>query len=175
MKMKVALTLLTVSSALAFSPAARPRSLTTALNSGDYDAQYQSYARDTRPNMQPVMPREPSPYGEPMVPYTPDAARNEERNYGFRVYGDMPRDNVGPPPPPTGQRLRPDYTMNERAMGRGYGRSIYDESEQRIQGNSLNTYKNYGGNNMVDLTTDGRDLYADVVSVIRSVAVCFQK
>ena len=170
--MKVALSLLTASSALAFSPAARPRSFQTALNSGDYDAQYQSYAGQ-RPSIQPVMPEEsygePRPYGEPLAPYMPGAGGNDERNYGFRVYGDMARENTQQQqqprgPPPSGQRLRPDYTMNERAMGRGYG-GMYNESDERIQGNSLNTYKNYGGRNMVDLTTDGRDLYANVVCV----------
>eukprot|EP00977_Amphora_coffeiformis_P010322 scaffold2411_cov156-Amphora_coffeaeformis.AAC.2 len=173
--MKVALSLLTASSALAFSPAARPRNLNTALNSGDYDSQYQSYAgQGGRPNIQPVMPNEsygePRPYGEPLAPYMPDTAGNDERNYGFRVYGDMARNTMQQqepraPPPSEGQRLRPDYTMNERAMGRGYGNGMYSENDERIQGNSLNTYKNYGGRNMVDLTTDGRDLYANVVSV----------
>ena len=172
--MKVALSLLTVSSAVAFSHVSHRRSFKTALYSGDYDAQYQSYAgQGARPNIQPVLPGseeaygEPRPYGGPLAPYIPETAGTDERNYGFRVYEDMARNNVDQLEPPPGQRIRPDYTMNERAMGRGYGNGgMYNESDERIQGNSLNTYKNYGGRNMVDLTTDGRDLYANVVSVI---------
>lgn len=157
--MKVVLALFTATSALAFSPVAHNirRSVTTKLNSADYDTQYRSFVPG-RPDIRPAMPGldQPGIYDEPAHPYGED-----ERNYGFRVYGDMARDNARAPPPPV-RSLRPDYTMDERAMDRGYGGYGSDESEGRIQGNSLNTYSNYGGNNMVDLRTDGRPLHANI-------------
>ena len=148
--LKFTLPLFAAHSVLGFSPLATSRpalSHTTLFSS--YDEQYQqqqSYAAP-QPNIQPMMPEAP-----------PD----DERNYGFRLYNDMARDDSAlarPQEPQPGRRLRPDNSMGQ--VGR-YGSDAYENDQQRIQGNSLQTYGNYGGSNTVDLTTDGRDMYANV-------------
>ena len=92
---------------------------------------------------------------------------NSDQNYGRG----MQRDPTVRPIQPYrdqnyGGALRPDTTLGQRPISRPYGSNPYGYMNgggtQQVQGNSRNTYSTYGGSQIVDLTTNGRDMYADV-------------
>lgn len=153
--MKLALPLLAANLAWGFSPATLSRTPTTALrSSADYDAQYQAFAdRGTDMMIQPIEPGMP---GGGIQQIAPDTAI-DGRNYGFRVYGDM----RGEMERGQGVPLQSDTDMGRMGMDRYRAGNMYEDGD-RVQGNSLRTYGNYGGSNTVDLTSDGRPIHANL-------------
>ena len=152
--MRLAVSVLTVSAAAAFQQTTTRQNTAWTLHSSAYESQYQNFAERGGPGIEPMMPQPPA---GPMELYDrpsggalrPDTGMDDERNYGFRVYRDSRRMD--------GEPLAPDFNGRERPFGRGYG-----SDADRIQGNSLRTYGNYGGSNTVDLRTEGRDMYANL-------------
>lgn len=155
--MKLALPFLAVGhTAWAFSPAALPPRTWTALRSS-YDEQFQAFSNmgSIQPGMQEIEPYNPPPPGG-LERITGDSER--ERDYGFRVYRDMRPGTEEP-----GMPLRSDTDMGRMGMDRyGGNRGNMYEDGDRVQGNSLRTYGNYGGSNTVDLRSDGRPVHANL-------------
>ena len=116
---------------------------------------YRDMAENMRDSIVPALPA-PASYA-PIQPY-------RDQNYGgappIQAYRDQSY----------GGALRPDTTLGQRPISRTFGSDPYgymsdgrsSPSQQQVQGNSRSTYSAYGGSQMVDLTTNGRDMYADV-------------